>query len=30
MFAQLSEWEMAKVMVEKLNGGVYSFPIKLK
>ena len=29
MFAQLGEWEMAKEMVEKLNGGVYSFPIKL-
>ena len=29
MFAQLGEWEMAKEMVEKLNGGVFSFPIKL-
>ena len=30
MFAQVSEWEMAKFMVEKHNGGVYSFPVKVK
>ena len=30
MFAQVSEWEMAKFMVEKHNGGVYSFPVQVK
>ena len=30
MFAQINEWKIAQVMVEKHNDGVYSFPIKLK
>ena len=30
MFAQVNEWGIAKAMVEKHNGGVYSFPVQVK